>query len=98
MCGIVGAISWNNSFRITDSWLAGLRDAMPHRGPDGAGLWISSDATVGLGHRRLAILDLSEAASQPMSNEDGSLWITFNGEIYNHAEIRQELETIGGHR
>jgi asparagine synthase (glutamine-hydrolysing) len=97
MCGIVGAISWKNNFRITDSWLEGLRDAMPHRGPDGAGLWISPDATVGLGHRRLAILDLSEAASQPMSNEDGSLWVTFNGEIYNHAEIRQELETIGGH-
>ncbi|HJX83935.1 MAG TPA: asparagine synthase (glutamine-hydrolyzing), partial [Candidatus Angelobacter sp.] len=75
-----------------------MRDAIAHRGPDGAGNWISPDGMVGLGHRRLAIVDLSQAASQPMSNEDGSLWISFNGEIYNHAEIRRELESLGGHR
>ena len=70
---------------------------MVHRGPDGAGLWISPDGRVGLGHRRLSIIDLSQAASQPMCNEDGTLWISFNGEIYNHAEIRKELNRIGRH-
>ena len=64
---------------------------MIHRGPDGCGAWISDDGKLGLGHRRLAIIDLSEAAAQPMCNADRSLWLTFNGEIYNHAEIRSEL-------
>jgi len=67
---------------------------MIHRGPDGAGLWIDSAVNVGLGHRRLAIVDLSPEADQPMCNEDGSIWISFNGEIYNHAEIRQDLDRI----
>jgi asparagine synthase (glutamine-hydrolysing) len=71
---------------------------MFHRGPDGAGIWIAPDGRVGLAHRRLSIIDLSEAAAQPMCNEDGTLWVVFNGEIYNHAEIRTELERIGGHR
>ena len=69
-----------------------MRDTMLHRGPDGAGTWISPDGKVGLGHRRLAIIDLSNKASQPMGNSDGLVQISFNGEIYNHAEIRQELE------
>ena len=92
MCGIVGALSFNNSsFRVTDTYLTAMRDTMTHRGPDGYGNWISGDGKLGLGHRRLAIIDLSEAAAQPMSNADQSLWLTFNGEIYNHAEIRAEL-------
>ena len=70
---------------------------MEHRGPDGAGNWISPDRHMGLGHRRLSIIDLSECAAQPMCNEDGSLWVVFNGEIYNHADIRTELEQLGGH-
>jgi len=99
MCGIVGALSFrSSSFRITEPYLAGMRDTMAHRGPDGAGTWISPDRCVGLGHRRLAIIDLSPDAAQPMSNEDGTLWVVFNGEIYNHAEIRAELESLGGHR
>jgi len=77
--------------------LAAMRDRMAHRGPDGAGAWVSPDGRVGLGHRRLSIIDLSTAADQPMENEDGSLRIVFNGEIYNHAEIRRELERRGGH-
>jgi asparagine synthase (glutamine-hydrolysing) len=98
MCGIVGALTFSSAaFRVTADYLTPLRDAMEHRGPDGARLWISSDGRVGLGHRRLAIIDLSHAADQPMSNEDGSLWVVFNGEIYNHAEIRTELEDLGGH-
>jgi asparagine synthase (glutamine-hydrolysing) len=98
MCGIGGALSLRpDTFRITPGWLNALRDTMSHRGPDGAGSWISGDGCVGLAHRRLSIIDLSAAADQPMSNEDGSLRIVFNGEIYNHAEIRAELERLGGH-
>ena len=93
MCGIVGSFLFNNSTStITDSYLIKMRDTMLHRGPDGAGTWISPDGKVGLGHRRLAIIDLSNKASQPMGNSDGLVQISFNGEIYNHAEIRQELE------
>jgi asparagine synthase (glutamine-hydrolysing) len=68
---------------------------MTHRGPDAAGLWISEDRRVGLAHRRLSIIDLSESAGQPMCTRDGTIWITFNGEIYNHAEIREELTQLG---
>ncbi|MBP8199774.1 MAG: asparagine synthetase B, partial [Nitrospira sp.] len=75
-----------------------MRDSLAHRGPDGAGLWIDSHGRIGLGHRRLSIIDLSEAARQPMANEDETLWVAFNGEIYNHTEIRRELEALGGHR
>src|SRR5712692_1653661 len=99
MCGIVGVLSFNNSsFRVSEPYLTRMRDVMSHRGPDGAGNFISPDRRLGLGFRRLAIIDLSERAMQPMSNEDGSLWVVFNGEIYNHAEIRAELESRGGHR
>jgi asparagine synthase (glutamine-hydrolysing) len=99
MCGIVGAFTFGNGeFRISESYIESMRDAMSHRGPDGAGAYISPDRRVGLGHRRLSIIDLSASANQPMSNEDDSLWVVFNGEIYNHAEIRSELEALGGHR
>lgn len=70
-------------------------DAMESRGPDGRGTWWSGDGVVGLGHRRLAIIDLSEHGRQPMCNEDGTVWITFNGEIYNYRELRRELEANG---
>jgi asparagine synthase (glutamine-hydrolysing) len=99
MCGIVGAFVFDKaSFRVTEGYVSRMRDVMTHRGPDGAGVWIASDSRVGLGHRRLSIIDLSEAAAQPMCNEDGTLWVSFNGEIYNHAEIRRELEGTGVHR
>lgn len=94
MCGIVGAISFNN-FTITSDYLIPMRDTMLTRGPDGAGLWISPNHKVGLAHRRLSIIDLSTSAAQPMSTYDGSLWLTFNGEIYNHREIRAELKALG---
>jgi asparagine synthase (glutamine-hydrolysing) len=95
MCGIVGVLGFQNSdFRVTKPYLARLRDQMIHRGPDGAGLWIDPALNVGLGHRRLAIVDLSPEADQPMCNEDESIWVSFNGEIYNHAELRQELDRI----
>lgn len=68
---------------------------MVHRGPDGADCWFSSDGRVGLGHRRLSIIDLSTAATQPMPNEDGTIWVTYNGEIYNHVTLRKELIAAG---
>jgi len=97
MCGIVGIYSFTGK-PIDENLLVNMRDSMIHRGPDGSGLWISEDRKVGFGHRRLSIIDLSEKAAQPMGNEDGSLWISFNGEIYNHSEIRLELERVGDHR
>jgi asparagine synthase (glutamine-hydrolysing) len=99
MCGIVGALSFKSSnFKVTATYINHMRDTMIHRGPDGCGTWISEDGKIGLGHRRLAIIDLSEKASQPMNSADGTLWITFNGEIYNHAEVRKELERLGYHQ
>src|SRR4030095_10449816 len=67
--------------------------AMCHRGPDASGAWRGRG--VGLGHRRLSIVDLSPAGRNPMPNEDGTVWITYNGEVYNHAALRQELEAKG---
>jgi asparagine synthase (glutamine-hydrolysing) len=95
MCGIAGALVFTSgSFEITPAYVERLRDAMPHRGPDGVGLWVSDDRRVGFGHRRLAIIDLSPCAAQPMANHDGTLQLVFNGEIYNHAELRTELEQL----
>lgn len=93
MCGIVGVIS-TEPFRERPP-LASMRDAMRHRGPDDAGEWWSTDNRVGLAHRRLSILDLSPMGHQPMLTDDGKLSIVFNGEIYNFAEIREELERLG---
>jgi asparagine synthase (glutamine-hydrolysing) len=98
MCGIVGTLVFDaGSFNVTEPYIRKMRDTMVHRGPDGAGVWVSADARVGLGHRRLSIIDLSVSAAQPMANEDGTVQVVFNGEIYNHAEIRSELELSGGH-
>jgi len=68
---------------------------MVHRGPDDAGIYVSPDRKVGLGHRRLSIIDLSPQAHQPMTNEDGTIWIVYNGEIYNHLDLRKSLESKG---
>jgi len=98
MCGIAGALAFEaRDFAISTRLIDRMRDALEHRGPDGAGTWLDPSGRVGLGHRRLSIVDLSSAASQPMSNHDGSLWIVFNGEIYNHAAIRNELVSLGHH-
>jgi asparagine synthase (glutamine-hydrolysing) len=75
-----------------------MRDRIAHRGPDDGGLWQSEDGRVVLGHRRLSIVDISAAGHQPMSNEDGAVWITFNGEIYNHAEVRKTLRLDDRHK
>ncbi len=97
MCGIVGIVKAAQGSPVPEPLLVRMRDSIPHRGPDAAGAWISPDGRVGFGFRRLAIQDLSAKANQPMSNEDGSVHLVFNGEIYNHAEIRRELKEIGGH-
>lgn len=94
MCGIIGLLSYNAA-TIDRRVLERMRDAMSHRGPDGADAWLSTDRKIGLGHRRLSIVDLNVAATQPMSNEDGTVVITFNGEIYNHADLRPELVACG---
>jgi asparagine synthase (glutamine-hydrolysing) len=95
MCGVIGIAS-NRQIPYTEI-LGRSRDAMYHRGPDSAGEWWSSDKKVGLAHRRLSIIDLTETASQPMHNEDRDLCIVFNGEIYNYQELRKELKTKGIH-
>ena len=93
MCGIVGIYTFrSNGESVNVSLLDKMRDTLEHRGPDGARSWISEDGRVGLGFRRLAIIDLSDDAMQPMSSADGQIQVVFNGEIYNHAEIRAELE------
>lgn len=99
MCGIVGVLSFDGA-RVTPDHLVRLRDTMAHRGPDGCGVWVDDGGRVGFGHRRLSIIDPSPAAGQPMSNADGTLWITYNGEVYNHAELRATLEGegVGGWR
>lgn len=96
MCGIVGALSFKQShFRISEAFIRQMRDTMPHRGPDGTGVWIHPEGRCGLGHRRLAIIDLSDTALQPMASADGEVQVAFNGEIYNHAELREELKKLG---
>ena len=96
MCGIVGVLRLTGAgFEIGRIYLERMRDTMAHRGPDGAGIWVSPDRRIGLGHRRLAIIDLSPQASQPMHDVSGKLTIVFNGEIYNHAQLRTELEALG---
>jgi asparagine synthase (glutamine-hydrolysing) len=95
MCGIAGIFGYGNGIRADDAVLARMRDTMGHRGPDGGANWISADGRVGLAHRRLSIIDLSDAANQPMSNADQSVWVSFNGEIYNHMKLRAELVAQG---
>lgn len=96
MCGINGVFAYHSLADPVDrKELLTTRDHMRARGPDGAGLWISDDRRVGLGHRRLAIIDLSDSGAQPMRTKDGRLAATFNGEIYNYRALRSELESKG---
>ncbi|RJQ17641.1 asparagine synthase (glutamine-hydrolyzing) [Candidatus Woesearchaeota archaeon] len=88
MCGICGIIQLDKQ-PVDESRLVQLRDAMLHRGPDDAGIYF--DGSVGLGHRRLSIIDLSKAGHQPMANQDRTVFVVFNGEIYNYIELKEEL-------
>jgi asparagine synthase (glutamine-hydrolysing) len=93
MCGIVGQIVFKTEVDISN--FDAMRDTLSHRGPDGFGTQVLENGKVALGHRRLSIIDLSENGKQPMCNETGSVWITFNGEIYNFKEIRNDLLKSG---
>ncbi len=95
MCGIAGIINLQNSRPVEPAVLESMSGSMAHRGPDGAGFWIQQDGQCGLAHRRLSILDLSDAGRQPMATEDQRVWITFNGEIYNYPNLRRDLESKG---
>lgn len=93
MCGIVAIYAFRaGAPDVGEGELTAARDCMISRGPDGCGLWISADHRVGMGHRRLAIIDPTPRAAQPMLSRDGRLTIVFNGEIYNHNELRRDLE------
>src|SRR5262249_39576139 len=92
MCGIAGRFNFNAEHRVDQQQLMAMMSVIAHRGPDAGGFYTGDG--VGLGHRRLRIIDLS-AGDQPLPNEDESIWTVFNGEIYNFAELRVELESFG---
>lgn len=100
MCGIAGVLITKptdgmGSSAIALADLQKMGNSIRHRGPDGDGYYITKDKRCGMVHRRLSIIDLSNNANQPMTNEDDSLWIVFNGEIYNHLALRRELSQAG---
>ena len=94
MCGIAGLVSLKDGQDITEK-IRAMVAAIPHRGPDGEGVLVHEN--VALGHRRLAIIDLTNDAAQPMSSPSGELVLSFNGEIYNYVELRAELAAKGRH-
>lgn len=94
MCGVAGIFHYGELGRTVDrAVLVRMTRALAHRGPDGEGFHI--DGPLGLGHRRLAIVDLSPSGNQPMATHDGSHWLAYNGEFYNHGEFRERLESAG---
>jgi asparagine synthase (glutamine-hydrolysing) len=95
MCGIAGILQYREGPRVEQREILAIRDAQRHRGPDGEGLWLSQDGRTALGHRRLAIVDLSPLGLQPMATPDGRLRVVYNGEIYNYPRLRAELEGLG---
>ncbi len=95
MCGIAGILLTDERAHVDEAGLRAMTATLAHRGPDDQGTWIAGP--VGLGSRRLAVIDLSPRARQPMSNEDGTVWVVFNGEIYNYRSLRDSLER-DGHR
>src|SRR6267143_840540 len=96
MCGIAAIFAYGRGAPPVDhNEVLAMRELMLSRGPDGEGEWFSSDGRVGLGHRRLSIIDLSPTGAQPMFNEDKSVAIIFNGEIYNYRALRSQLSVNG---
>ena len=93
MCGIAGIVDPRGGVRAET--IVEMRHTLAHRGPDDAGVWVSPDGCVGLGHRRLSVLDLTAAGHQPMSDADGRVWIVYNGEVYNFGDLRRELRDAG---
>lgn len=94
MCGFSGVFNHRDSDRLFQTTQR-MNDSITHRGPDDSGIWIDQHAKLGLGHRRLAIIDLSQAGAQPMHSADERYVIVFNGEIYNYESLRKQLETEG---
>ena len=88
MCGIVGFFNHDYSGPLDATLLDRMSSSVKHRGPDDQGQYVDRPSGVGIGHRRLSILDL-ETGGQPMSNEEETIWVTFNGEIYNFAELKR---------
>src|SRR5262245_14927749 len=95
MCGICGILARSDQFAHDEATVTAMRETIVHRGPDDAGSWTDPQNRLAFGFRRLSIIDLSPAGHQPMSNEDGSVWIVYNGEVYNHKALRSELEAKG---
>ena len=96
MCGVVAIFAYDKDALPVDPLeLVRIRDRMRSRGPDDAGIWMSDDGRLGLAHRRLSIIDLSDKGHQPMSSADGRFHIVFNGEIYNYRSLRADLEKKG---
>ncbi len=95
MCGICGELTFEAGAAVRRETLVAMRDRLMHRGPDDEGLFVGDGGRVGLGFRRLRIIDLTAVANQPMSNEDGSVWVAFNGEIYNFRDLRARLVALG---
>ena len=96
MCGICGIVDYRTNSPVEETVLKKMCTDMIHRGPDDEGIFIKNDSpSVGLGHRRLSIIDLYRAGHQPMANEDGRIWLVFNGEIYNYKELRGRLVDKG---
>jgi len=95
MCGISGLVNIHSHKPVDRELLKRMNDALRHRGPDDAGVWVSPEGHVGLAHRRLSIIDLSERGHQPMTYSGGRFWISFNGEIYNYKDLRSELIKLG---
>ena len=94
MCGIAGIANYDGA-PVDEVALVRMREAMRSRGPDGSGLWCNQTTSVGLAHARLAIVDLSDRGAQPMASADGQVQVVFNGEIYNHRELRAWCESRG---
>jgi len=92
MCGFVGIYNYGNAQDIDEKLLIEMRDTMIHRGPDDCGVYLSPDRKLGLGHRRLSIIDLTTRGRQPMSDKESKIWIVYNGEVYNFPALRKELE------
>ncbi len=93
MCGICGKLYHALDRKVEETLIEKMSSVLTHRGPDDEGVYIKGN--VGLAHKRLSIIDITPAGHQPMSNEDGSIWIVFNGEIYNYLDLREKLQQKG---
>jgi len=96
VCGLSGYLNLSSSnFKVSEKLLDSMQKSLRHRGPDGSGIWKSDKYEIGFAHRRLSIVDLSDAGLQPMLDKEKTVAICFNGEIYNHIDLRFELQKLG---